>query len=713
MKKASKLSALLLTILLVSYTPKPEEGMYPISFLGNMNLKEMGLNLEANDIFNLNGNGLINAIVNINGCTGSFVSNEGLILTNHHCIFSSLRPHTTEKNNYMRDGFLAQNGEQELPMEGYKVKIMKSYEDISQHVLAGVDKAKDALERQKLIDKNIKSLRDKEEKEYPEMEINISEMLVGASYFLFRYEFLTDVRLVYVPARYIGEFGGETDNWMWPRHSGDFSFVRAYIGKDGKPAAYDKSNVPYKPQRFLQVNPQGVDDEDLVFILGYPGRTYRHYPAEFINYMQTVQMPYISETWDWQIDQMEGFAKESDRNMIKYSNRIKRLANTMKNYKGKIQSLRRIGLYEKKKEEEGFVYDKLRETNPELADEFQATLDEMNRIYGDMMKLGEKRFWFWQLRSGSNYNAIAQTLASLNAQLPAKGDKSLSEEDLNKAIERVIKGLRPLYKTYDVRTDALFCQQILNQGIHMDIQGLSEHVGNSEQSVDAFVQASYAKNKISDSAYVFKMLRKSPSKIAKLKDPFVQLHISLLPDEGKTQNALRSWNAQLDQLRPKYVDAKMEAKGDLFIPDANGTLRFTYGFIKGYNPADGVYSSPVSTVQGILEKAANPGDYDLGDDLKQAIKTKNSGDYFKKALGSVPVNILYNTDTSGGNSGSPILDKDGNLIGLNFDRAFESCVNDFAWNDAYSRSIGVDIRYILWVAQNVDNANSLVSEMTN
>ncbi|MCB0739328.1 MAG: S46 family peptidase, partial [Bacteroidetes bacterium] len=427
MKNIKLLVTFMLSLFLVSYAPKPEEGMYPVSFLESMDLTAMGLGIDANEIFNPNGNGLINAIVNLNGCTGSFVSNDGLILTNHHCVFSSLRPHTTEKNNYMRDGFLAQDKLQELPMEGFRVKIMKSYKDISSAVLKGVASAKSALERDEIIRKNIAEIREEEEKANPSMEINISEMLVGASYFVFRYEFLDDVRLVYVPARYIGEFGGETDNWMWPRHSGDFSFVRAYTSKDGKPAKFNKDNIPYKPQRFLKVNPQGVGQDDLVFILGYPGTTFRHYPASFINYMETVQMPYISETWAWQIDYMERLAKESDANMIKYSNRIKRLANTTKNYKGKLQSLRRIGLAEKKKEEEFVVYEKLQATNTELAENYQATLDEMNRIYKEMTEYGPRRFWFYQMRTASNYYSIARMLNQVAGLLESDASKYTPE----------------------------------------------------------------------------------------------------------------------------------------------------------------------------------------------------------------------------------------------------------------------------------------------
>ena len=377
--------------------------MYPISLLGTLNFEEIGMDLKAKDVFNEGGNGLINAIVNINGCTGSFISDEGLILTNHHCIFSALKPHTTEAKNYMRDGYLAKTKEVELPMEDYKVRIMKSYSDVSKKALKGVDDIEDPIERDKKIRENIKEISKKDQEKNPGMEIEISEMLAGSSYILFRYEYLKDIRLVYVPPRYIGEFGGETDNWMWPRHSGDFSFVRAYMGKDGKPAEYSKDNVPYVPERYLQADFDGVKDADLVFILGYPGRTSRHYPAEYIRYMEEVQMPYIADLWESQIEVMEGLAKRSDAFEIKYSTRIKRKANTTKNYRGKMQSLKGIELYRKKTSEEKMISELLKAKSPKTGKDFDDALSELNQLYGELNDLGPKRFWYGQLTGASRY----------------------------------------------------------------------------------------------------------------------------------------------------------------------------------------------------------------------------------------------------------------------------------------------------------------------
>ncbi|MFY0673246.1 MAG: S46 family peptidase [Bacteroidia bacterium] len=694
--------AVILAFTVSSFRLMPEEGMYPISLLNTLDFAQMGMDINQSDIINKDGDGIVNAIVNINGCTGSFISDEGLILTNHHCVFSALKPHTTEDNNVMRDGFLANNKSLELPMQGYKVRIMKTYEDVSSQVMQGVSDIKDPIERDIAIRKNIATITKAEQEKYADFEIEISEMLAGSSYILFRYEYLKDIRLVYVPPRYIGEFGGETDNWMWPRHSGDFSFVRAYVGKDGKPAEYRKGNVPYSPQSYLQADFDGVKDADLVFILGYPGRTYRHYPAEFIKYMETVQMPYISELWEWQINQMELLSDKNDKLEIKYATRIKRLANTMKNYKGKMQSLSRIGLYDKKKGEEQLISTLLVAKNKEMANSYNQALGNLNKEYQDLIELGNARFWYGQLTFASTRAELASYLASYS-QLN-------DEERTSDTKKKYLKAVRRAYKRFDPLTDSLFVGKMIRDGLEYGIENLESSLGG--KTVGEFLTYAYGKAKINDSSYVIKMINKKPNKLAKMKDPLVNMQIALRNGQNKAASKSTQIDANIREVLPVYVNLKMKAKGSQFIPDANSTLRFTYGTIKGYNP-NGEYMPPVTTVNGILEKGKKGGEYVLEDELKNAILNNNSGEFFRSEIGSVPVNILYNTDTSGGNSGSPILNKEGKLIGLNFDRAFEACVNDFAWDDSYSRSIGVDIRYILWVTQYVGQADHLVNEIRN
>jgi len=351
-----KLALILLTILsllfLAMFPSVPDEGMFPLSEIRNLDLNSAGLKISVDEVYNPRGVSLVDALVKVGGCTGSFVSPEGLIITNHHCSFGAVRKASTIKNNYLENGFLAETREEEIPAEGYTCRITVSYQDVSSEVLEAANQVDDITERTKAIRKKIKEIVKKEEEKDSTIKAEVSEMFVGQSYVLFRYKTIKDVRLVYIPPLSIGEFGGETDNWIWPRHTGDFSFLRAYVAPDGSSADYSEENVPFTPKKYLEVNPNGVDEEDFVFLLGYPGRTYKHQPSQFLKFQMEYQLPYISKLYRWMIDLFEEKGEDDPEFALRISSRIKGLANVEKNYRGKMQGFKRLDLIEKKKEEE-------------------------------------------------------------------------------------------------------------------------------------------------------------------------------------------------------------------------------------------------------------------------------------------------------------------------------------------------------------------------
>ncbi|MBI4417531.1 MAG: S46 family peptidase, partial [Ignavibacteriales bacterium] len=366
-----------------------DEGMYPISEIHKLNLKKVGFELGANELYNPNGVSLVDAIVNVGGCTGSFVSGEGLVITNHHCVFGALSNASTKERDYVTEGFLASKRSDELPAAGVMIRITESYRDVSAEVLAAVTESMEPAERTKAIQKRTRELTAEAEELNPAKQAVVAEMFAGRTYVLFLYAQIRDVRLVYVPPRSVGEFGGEDDNWVWPRHTGDFSFIRAYVGPDGSPADYSKDNMPYRPRKFLKVNPNGVDENDFVFILGYPGRTFRHQSSGFVKYDEEVRLRYIADFYEWQIKLLGQLGKGDREIALKFDSRIKGLSNVMKNYRGKLKGLNRLQLVQRKLEEEQaierfIVSDTSRQTR------YGGALKTLNNLYDEMIRHADR-----------------------------------------------------------------------------------------------------------------------------------------------------------------------------------------------------------------------------------------------------------------------------------------------------------------------------------
>ncbi len=703
------LSLLIAHLSITSKAGEPEKGggMYPVSLLKKAQLKSKGLSIPVNQIYDPGGKGLINSIVRIGGCTGSFVSGKGLILTNHHCVFGKLKGHSTEEKNYMETGFHADTREKEIPLEDMNVKIMKGYKDVSKAVLRGVDTIEDVVKRQARLNANQKKVRKKYQQKFPDLKVEVSEMLTGDSYVLFKYQVLKDLRLVYVPPRTVGEFGGSSDNWIWPRHTGDFSFVRAYVGPDGAPADYDKANVPFNPDVHLDVNPEGIKKDDFVFLLGYPGRTYRHRPSAFISYHKKVQLPYISSLFKWKIEQMERLSDQSESHKIRYDPKIKSLSNVVKNYKGKLETMEKVNLVQKRNEEEEAVYQKLGKANPEKQETFRKITKEMDSLYNELIDKGKKIFWYFQLLNSSNLMSMAREVHAFRERLK----KNEAPESLDE--EAFIRGMRQKIRKMDPNRDSIYLRKLLMQGLTFKgdnkIRALQAFF--EDKKLTSFVKKAYNEKFLLDTAKLFQKIRENTNGVQQLNLPLVDLWNEIKPDFRKTQMFRRKVFSKIESLRPRYVNLKQEAQKGLFIPDANGTLRLTHGRVRGYNPRDAVHYKPFTGLKGYKEKAEPSGDYRAFPEMMNAIKSMNESVFERNKTNEAPICMLYDTDTSGGNSGSPVLDAKGNLVGLNFDRTYQGTITDYAWDESYSRSIGVDVRFILWYLANVDNADHLISEM--
>ena len=715
MKKRGLVAFFLITLfVLFAQIYFADEGMWPISEIHKLNLNAKGLEISPDEIFSPSDLSLIYAVVQV-GATGSFVSPDGLIVTNHHVAYRPVQAASTKEHDYIKYGFLAKDRSEEIPAKGMTARITESFRDVSQEVLSVVKEGMDRVERTKAIEKRKKEIVAKTEKKNPGKRAEVSEMFSGKSYVLFLYTHLKDIRLVYVPPRSIGEFGGDVDNWMWPRHTGDFSFLRAYVAPDGSPADHSLKNIPFRPKRFFQVNANGVNEGDFVFMLGYPGRTYRHQTSHFWAYDEEVRMPYVVDWYGWQIALMEKMG-EGDRGItLKHLSRKKGLSNTMKNYQGKLKGMKRLDLVKNKREEEKALQKYI------LADESRAAK------YGDLIKrMGEiaedkrERAEYELILNYLGRSAILTSCGCTTYEASierAKPDLERESAYMDRNFSRTKQRLFLSLKNYYEPTGKAILKEMLKKAARLpgeyQIPAVEAIIKDKdpETAIDTFIKYAYSKTKLNDESVLKKAFTQSTEELMNMKDPFIQLAADLYPTFLLQKETDKARKGLYDQLYAQLLDVKQEYLKKDFIPDANGTLRLTYGRIRGYKPMDAVQYKPVTTLDGVLEKSTGEEPFDTPEKIFELYKSKDFGHFTHPDSKSVPVCILYDMDTTGGNSGSPVLDARGQLVGVNFDRAWEATINDYAWSASYSRSIGVDIRYVLWVTQKFGGVEYLLKEM--
>jgi len=688
-----------------AFKPKsPEEGMFLLSQIEGLNLKNAGLNIPVSDVYNPGGTSLIDALVRLDGCTGSFVSNEGLIITNHHCAFGAAAAISTKENNYIENGFYADNLENEVKTS-MTCKITQSYEDVSDKVLVGVNDMTPSDKRNDIINANIKEIVRAESLLYPALKMEVSQMSIGKLYTLFRYKVLTDIRLVYVPPRSVGEFGGESDNWVWPRHNADFSYVRAY-----------ENGEPFTPKKFLKLNPNGTKENDFVFILGYPGRTYRHQPYKFLAYQRDEILPFVADWYEFKIKAMHDWAGNDESRKIKVASPIKSLANTSKNFRGKIQGLRRTKVVAEKQAENEQLKTFVNSTS-ELRFLYGGVIEKIDSLYDLNIANAQRDLLFNELYQGVGAFYAAHFINQQKTELDKLAKKE-RKPVLEKNKEALKKSLQSYYRIYDPKLDESYLARLLMKINELPLALKPEFMKTisaeplSNEAIIKFVNGLYKKSALKSTDKTWNLFEMDLVKFLSQKEALITF-ARKVNEESKGYAALKTGReAQINALMPKFTEIIMRYYAQTFVPDANGTLRLTYGHVKGYTPEDGVYNKPYTYIKGILEKAKESGDYYLPENIRKVYATiQPSDNLVDKKTNDLAVALLYDLDTTGGNSGSPVLDANGDLIGVNFDRAFTATINDYAWNVEYSRSIGVDIRYVLYVMKYIGKTDRLLKEV--
>lgn len=702
MKLFSKLFFLILVGVIILPAHKSDEGMFPLSQLNQVDFKNAGFRISQKDVYNPEGVALTDALVRLGGCTGSFVSEEGLIITNHHCVFGSVASLSTKENDYLENGFYASDKTKELKTS-LTCKITKSYEDVSIKVLDGINLNTDPSLKKEMISRNIDALIKSEQAKFPDLSIEISEMFVGYSYTLFRYQVLKDVRLVYVPPRTVGEFGGETDNWEWPKHTGDFSLVRAYVGKDGQPAEFSPDNIPFTPKKHLKINPKGTRNNDLVFILGYPGTTFRHEPYQFLRYQQDFLLPFISEWYGWRMNTMEELGKTDRNRYLRMAGSIKSLANTKKNFEGKLYGLSQTGLLATKTNEQNQLQETMKAKGADVS-----FFNKIDSLYAIKLAYARKDL----LLSRFNSDCGALVLAMILEQNSKEEIKSKDDTAFWKNWKSKIMDLSKRVSILDVELDKKILAELINRTNHLPKNDRVKALKKIRKA-EKWVQKAYKSSVLGNTAQFRKYLDSAPWVLYASKEPLRKLARKLLPVLKEISDRNKAMDNNLNVLMPRLLEAKINYGNKKFIPDANATLRFTYGNIKGYKEGLNKHPAPFTFRNEIFEKNATDNtDYRISPEVRTMLQMQQvAKELLDPETNDLVLCMLYNMDTTGGNSGSPVMDADGNLVGVNFDRAYTATLNDFSWNEDYSRSIAVDIRYVIYTMKYLNGADNLLREM--
>lgn len=669
-------------------------GMWIPSLLEGMNeseIQSLGGKLTAADIYDINNSSLKDAIAHFNnGCTSAVISPKGLLLTNHHCGYSQIQSHSSLENDYLKNGFWAMSLEEEIPNEGLFVEFIVRIEDVTERVLNGVTADMDDKTRQSKIDSNSYYVRTEAEKD-DWQTVRIRPFYQGNQYFLFIIERYEDIRLVGAPPTSIGKFGSDTDNWVWPRHTGDFAIFRIYADANNKPAKYSPSNVPFTPKHYLPVSLDGVAEDDFTLVMGFPGRTNEYLPAVAVDQIVNKVNPTNIAIRDAALKVIDANMKASDQVRIQYASKQARIANAWKKWIGENQGIHKSGAIEVKRALEAQFTEQLKAKNLETA--YGHILPELEKLYQSFEAVNVKRNAFTEVFLRTN-ELTQITMQLYQLENAATGD----DESFNKAREAVQNRLKSVYRNYDAKVDKAVFEAVMPL-----------YAPNASAAI-------YEKTAFTNSKTTSKLLEGNKEKVVENlnKDAAYQF---AKPFIGEFYNSIEpQWqalNTQINSLQMQYMKALMEVLPEQrYFPDANGTLRVTYGKVKGYAPRDAVYYEPVTYLDGVIEKYV-PGDYefDVPQKLIDLHKSKDYGNY-ADANGKLPVAFIGTNHTTGGNSGSPAVDANGNLVGLNFDRVWEGTMSDIYYDPEICRNIMVDIRYVLFIIDKFAGAKHLVEEMT-
>ena len=732
LKMRSRNSAFVSVVLLIAVVLLPgfrvhaDEGMFPPDALAKLDwtdLAKRGMKLKPKDIYDPAGVSFADAIVRVEiGTggfgTGEFISPNGLLLTNHHVGFDGLVAASSAGKNYGDAGYKANTQAEELPAKDYRVRITTEIKDVTPEVMSAVTEGMSAQERNQAIAKKAQAIEDADpdsQKPGEGIEVGIQRMTEGLYYYKFKYRIFPDVRIVYAPPKNIGFFGGDVDNFQWPRHCGDFTFMRVYATPDGKPAAYSTNNVPFHPKKFMSFSMGGIKDNDFVFVMGYPGGTRRYRESYSVNYNQNYTFPHLVDNYSTQIAVLQNIAKYDSSKRIELQDDIFNLSNSLINWQGSILAMRRANIVQHKREEEA-AFTKWVDADPKRKEKYSQALPSIAKAYDELLKTEG----FSDVVTNLYNNGLMAILPIAVAYATEKQKPAAQQNPRLLAqvmqVRAQLAGLfsqrnpvleRELFKFY-FRKAAELPEA---QKIPSVEKRFGKLTGEARVQAEEVLARALSESKFFTSlAEADKLFEMKPADITALNDPVIGFAQDLDVDNDKAQLVQATFNESVTAWRPIFYEGLREMHG-LNYPDANATLRFTYGKVKGYVPREAMAYSPFTYLFGVVEKDTGQEPFNVPEKLAQLYRTKDFGPYADPLKKDVPVNFLSTTDIIGGNSGSPIMNGNGEQVGIVFDGNYEGLGNDFFYSEERGRTISVDIRYVLFITDKFGGANYIFKEL--
>ncbi|MEA2077906.1 MAG: S46 family peptidase [Candidatus Marinimicrobia bacterium] len=693
-------------IILISFSLiSANEGMWLMSQINDLGLEENGFTISADEIYNPDQASLHNAIVWLGGCSASFVSSQGLVLTNHHCAYGSLqRASARDGIDYIKEGFLAEDQSRELPAPGQYAYVLTSIEDVTKNVFKAARKASDLTQRETLIKKKIRDIIKETENNQDDIYCKVVKLFEGREYRKYTFTKYLDVRIVYAPPESIGKYGGDIDNWMWPRHTGDFTFYRVYQGPDSSSARYAPENIPLNVENWLKVSTEDLKNGDPAFVIGFPGRTTRYRTSGDIEYsLKYKYLPNIKKYRDL-LDIIEKLYENDPQAKLRLSDTNASLNNFMKKFQGNVDGFEKTNFIQKHEEAE-IELKKFINADKKLKKRFGHLLTDMTLL------LKEKESYYnydsildgFGQHSGLLYKLAdyAYEVARERAKPEADRDPDFSEKRVREFVEKMRNRFYSYYEQYDQKVLSYALNKAANapEGFHyFELPG----------DPLAWVKDAYSRTKLADPDYIERLFNMRASQMESMGDPIVQLAVQLYAPKFEKKERLRNWSARMNELREQYMELLAIYTKKSQYPDATGTMRFTYGKVEGYSPRDAVYYKPFTTLSGMIAKNTDIPPFDMPSIIADIT---DKGKWVDPELKDVPSCFLLTTDITNGNSGSAIMNRHGELIGLAFDGNYEAMTSDWMFQPKIQRTIGVDIRYILFVTQKFAGAEWIVEEM--